>query len=198
MAADQEQQTVAAIQIATVKTSVGAVGMIRYGVHGYPLLTWSIQHAAQFRAAIQPRRSRIVEGRRRQIDDDTPIGEPDDAVCVRLRKMHLMQAADNCNPVAMADPAQQVEYARADLRVEARHRLIRDNRIRLLRQSARYRDALLLPAGKRIGALSGFVQETDAVEAIERQQSVAALETPYPATPRRHITEAAGQHVVKR
>ena len=63
----------------------------------------------------------------------------------------------------------------------------------MLRQGARDRNALLLAAGKRIGALSGFVQETDAVEAIERQQSVAALETPHPAAPRRHMTEAAGK-----
>jgi hypothetical protein len=42
--------------------------------------------------------------------------------------------------------------------IEARDRFVRQDHLRLLRQRAAYPHALLLPAGKRIGALKRFLR----------------------------------------
>ena len=108
-----------------------------------------------------------------------------------------MQAADDSHTVILADAQQQFQDAGAAGRVQAGHRLIGDDEFGLLGQRAGDRDPLLLAAAERVGALPGLGQQPDPVQAGQCQPAVRAIELAQPATPGRHMAQAAGQHVVQ-
>src|SRR5262249_43626298 len=69
---------------------------------------------------------------------------------------------------------------------------------RILRQGARDGDPLLLTARELVGPRPGAVDETDGVQAPERQLPIAPLEAAQDHAPRRHVGQAADQHVFER
>jgi hypothetical protein len=118
------------------------------------------------------------------------IGEP---AC----QIDLMQADDRGDAVLAADPMKVLEYPDGSGRVEARDRLIGEHDLRLLGHGARDADALLLPAGKLVGAVECPVGKTDPVERLQREQAVCARQRKN--RPRDAVrSEPSRQHVVER
>ena len=79
--------------------------------------------------------------------------------------------------------------------IERGDRLVRQNDVRILRQRARQRDALLLAAGELVGAHIGLVQNADLVQGLERLDFVLFAERTQKHAPERHVRHAGGEHV---
>ena len=73
--------------------------------------------------------------------------------------------------------------------------LIGQNDVRVLRQGARQRDALLLTAGELVGAHIGLVQNADLVQRFESPDLIFFPECAQKHPPERHIRHAGGEHV---
>ena len=80
-------------------------------------------------------------------------------------------------------------------RVERGDRLVRENDMRVLRQRARQRDALLLSAGELIRTHIGLVQNANLVQRLERLEFVLFAERAQQHAPERHVRHAGGEHV---
>ena len=73
--------------------------------------------------------------------------------------------------------------------------LVCQNDVRILRQGARQRDALLLTAGELVGAHIGLVQNADLVKGLERPDFILFAERTQKHAPERHVRHAGGEHV---
>ena len=97
------------------------------------------------------------QARGRRVFDDPPAAQSHDPISVFTRQVHLVKTGDDRH-TGRHRRAQRCQNGRGRLRIEARHRLVRQNHFRTLRQRAGDRDALLLTAGKLVGA-GGIGQE---------------------------------------
>jgi len=68
--------------------------------------------------------------------------------------------------------------------------------MRVLRQRARQRDALLLAAGELVRAHIGLVQNADLVQRFQRLDLVLLAERAQQHPPERHVRHAGGEHVL--
>src|SRR5207253_7951665 len=94
--------------------------------------------------------------------------------------------------------AERFEHGCRGLRVEARHRLVGQDDLGVLRERARDGDALLLAAGQLVRARAGPVEEADRVQASKRQLAIGTGEGAQAHAPRRHLGQAADLHVLQR
>ncbi len=81
------------------------------------------------------------------------------------READLMRDDDHRHP-DLGEVAHHVEHLADELRVERRGRLVEQHQLRVHRQRARDRDALLLAAGERHRVGVALVAEADAVEQL--------------------------------
>jgi len=81
-------------------------------------------------------------------------------------------------------------------RVERRDRLVGKDDLRVLRERARERHALLLAAGELVGAHIRLIENADLVERFERLDLVRFPERAEQHAPERHIRHARGQNVL--
>jgi hypothetical protein len=82
-------------------------------------------------------------------------------------------------------------------RIQTRHRLVGKNGARLLCQCSGYTDALLLSAGKPLGATPCALFELDAAQTLQGELDIMHGENLQDGLPRGHICEASGEHVLQ-
>ena len=79
----------------------------------------------------------------------------DQAVAIAARQIERMQVADHGDAEMLVDAQQRIHHDPRVARIERGDRLVGEDDVGLLHQRARDRDALLLAAGKLVGALRG-------------------------------------------
>src|SRR5438105_764811 len=102
--------------------------------------------------AIDPPVGRLVEVGRVPVVDDPAQPHGDDPVGVPLGQLEVVDGAEDGDAVPLVDVLQVVHDHHRGLRVEARHRLVGEHHVGLLRERPGDRDPLLLTTGERVGA----------------------------------------------
>jgi len=125
-------------------------------------------------ARIDPLQRRGIELARRSVEHHPSAAQTDHAIGEAARQVDLMQACNDCDVVLPADAGDQFEDAHRGRRIEARHRLVGEERMRPLNQGTGNADALLLTAGQFIGPAERAVQEFHAIQRLEGLPTLAA------------------------
>ena len=81
-------------------------------------------------------------------------------------------------------------------RVERRDRLVGKDDLRVLRERARERHALLLAAGELVGAHIRLIENAHLVQRFQRLELVLFAERAQQHTPEGHIRHAGGEHIL--
>ena len=106
-----------------------------------------------------------------------------------------MQVAEYGDAELAIDALKGVHHDGGVARVERGNRLIGEDDIRLLHQSAADRHTLLLAAGELIGALDGECCDVELLQGGEGDHPVMVRPQPEHRPPPRHVAEPAHQHV---
>ncbi len=111
--------------------------------------------------------------------------------------MDLVQARHHSH-AGFRDAVQGVEHRGGGLRIQARHRLVRQDHLGFLRERAGDRHALLLSSRELISAGVGSAHEPHGVEATKRELAVGAREAAQQHTPGRYPRPASREDVLAR
>ena len=109
----------------------------------------------------------------------------DDAVGDRQRLFLVVRDEDGGDAELLLDRADLLAQRNADLGVERRQRLVEQQQLRLRRQRAGERDALLLAAGELVGIAVAELRQLDDARASRRRACrLSALATPATFSPK--------------
>jgi hypothetical protein len=114
-----------------------------------------------------------------------------------MREARLMQRAHDRHASRMRDVAHQGQDRNCRAGVEARDRLIREQDLALLRECARDRNPLLLPARQGISTLMKVIREAHRRKGVSRPRHILLGEGAGHA-PQWRRRKPAGQNVVER
>ena len=82
-----------------------------------------------------------------RIDQDSSPGDPHDTGAKAPGELYLVKAHHGADARGLAYASDQVQHFSGGTRIEARDRLVGENKARLLSERSRDTHALLLPAG---------------------------------------------------
>src|SRR5689334_6899722 len=131
----------------------------------------------------------------RAIVDQLALRQADDPLGIVAGIIDLMKIADHADIQLGADVLEAAQHLTGIPWIEACHRLVGQNELRLLRQSARDGDTLLFAAGERVSALKGLARQIDHLQALQRNGTVLSAEVVEQASPSRAIGQPTAQHV---
>ena len=145
----------------------------------------------------QRRPASVAAGERgRPVEDHLAGAQSDDALRELARQHHVVDVDDGGKITLLADLADQPHDLARGLGIEARRRLVDEEQFGILLERPGDTDTLALASGEGIGALVDMFAEPDPVEQRERLVDVGLREAPGEGTPERHVSEAAGEHVL--
>src|SRR5436190_9939815 len=144
--------------------------------------TWRKLQPAGFddplKELLRPRLTRRAEDRlRRSLLEDHTAVEKADAVGDVAREAHLVRGDDHRH-AAGGELADHLEDLRDELRIERARHLVEQHQVRLHRERAHDRDALLLSAGQGVGIAARLVREPEALEQSRRAPRRLVLREP--------------------
>ena len=131
----------------------------------------------------------------RQIEHHASVADADHAVGIAIGEFDLMQHAEHGELRRPRQLLQQPHDLLGRFRIEARDRLVGQQHARPLRQCARDRDALLLAAGERAGALFGEMLEPDLRQMVARRFELGARQAAERSLQGVMAAERAGRHI---
>ena len=131
------------------------------------------------------------------LEYNSALREPDDAIRKASREIDLVKAHDRSDTVLATYPVKVAQHPDGGFRVEARHRFVSENKLRLLGLGSCYANTLLLAAGELISAIESAVGESDAIERFERKDAIVAREWEH-CSERSMSREASNQDVLER
>src|SRR2546428_1071171 len=144
---------------------------------------------------------RLDDGRRdrggRPVEGDAPLTNADDAGRVGQRRLELVLAHDEREPMLAIDRLENVHDAAGERGIEAGGGFVGQNDRGPLGEGARDGHTLLLAARERVGAAAGEVYQPHLCEARARELAVGVREAPEHARYRWNVAESSGQNVLE-
>src|SRR5437899_1489291 len=144
---------------------------------------------------------RLDDGRRdrggRTVEGDAPLTKADDAGRVGQRRLELVLAHDEREPMLAIDRLENVHDAAGERGIEAGGGFVGQNDRGPLGEGARDGHSLLLAARERVGAAAGEVYQPHLCEARARELAVGVREAPEHARYGWNVAESSGQNVLQ-
>src|SRR5262245_27519616 len=125
-----------------------------------------------FEKSVDPSQGVVVEFLRGAVEDDAALAETHDALGERAAVVELVEAEDRGEAVLAADRLEAVQERARGRGIEARDRLVREEKPRLLDEGAGDPDPLAFAAAQAVHPRQRLLREPHAVEARHRQAHV--------------------------
>src|SRR5882672_7392134 len=133
----------------------------------------------------------------RPVEGEAPLAKADDAARVGQRRLELVLAHDQREPLLAIDRLEDVHDAAGERGIEARGGLVGQDDRGPLGQGARDGHPLLLTARESVGAAVDEMREADLREARMRQLAVGVRKAPEQARDGWNVAESSGQNVLQ-